>query len=172
MSLSFFQLKPDEAILFQTSPDRKWYAVAWKVVVGLVAISFFTFLVYVLFIAPTQGFLENYLPTQIALAVSQFLCLGLVPLLITLWVVDDVARIFTSELILTTRRIWVKGSPYSWSKPEETPLDNIRTMTFRKDAVFIRLASKRKVQVHMFSEGKQLVEAFTRFTGKENPTDQ
>jgi len=172
MNSSSFQLQPDEAILFQTSPDRKWYAVAWKVVVGLVAILFFTFLVDILFKAPAQGFLDNYLPDQIALALSQLLCLGLVPLLIAVWVADDVARIFTSELVLTTRRLWVKGSPYSWSKPEETPLDNIKSMTFRKDAIFVRLASTRKVQVHMFSEGKQLVEAYTRFTGKESPTDQ
>jgi len=64
---------------------------------------------------------------------------GIVPILITAWFAEDTARIFTSELILTSQRIWTKGSPYAWSSAQEIPLTNIKSISARRDAIFIHL---------------------------------
>jgi hypothetical protein len=81
------------------------------------------------------------------------------------WVVEDVACVVIGEFILTNQRIWVRGSPYAWSQ-SATPLDEIASLTWRRDAIFIRHKSSRKIQVHMFSEGKLFVKAYEQFTGK------
>ncbi len=39
-------------------------------------------------------------------------------------------------------------------------------MAWRRDALFIRQRSTRKVQVHMFGEGKKFAEAYKARTGK------
>jgi hypothetical protein len=87
------------------------------------------------------------------------------PLLGLAWVVEDLAKVFTGEFILTDRRIWIKGSPYAWSQGE-TPLDDIAAMAYRHDAVFVRQKSTRKLQVYMFPQGKSFVQAYEQLRGK------
>src|SRR5512135_3049612 len=55
MKIPDFQPQPDETILYQTRPNPRWYAIAWKILVGLVGILSVTVLVYALF----QGALEG-----------------------------------------------------------------------------------------------------------------
>jgi hypothetical protein len=39
-------------------------------------------------------------------------------------------------------------------------------MTPRRDALFIRLKSTKKIQVHVLPDGKQIAKAFAHFSGK------
>ena len=89
-----------------------------------------------------------------------------VPILITVWFAEDTARIFTGELILTSQRIWTKGSPYAWTSGCETRLTEIKSISARRDAVFIHLKNTKKVHVLVFPDGKLIVQAFVQFKGK------
>ena len=81
------------------------------------------------------------------------------------WVVEDIATTFFGEFILTNQRIWIQGSPYVWSHIE-IPLGDIASLIWRRDAIFLRQKSTRKVQVHMFSDGKLFVKAYEQLLGK------
>ena len=50
----------------------------------------------------------------------------------------------------------------------ETPLADIKSLSARRDAVFMHLKNTRKVEVLVFPNGKQIVQAYTQFHG-ENP---
>jgi hypothetical protein len=139
--------------------------VAWKIVSGLVGISLLTFVGFILFFEPARGLLAGILPAQAAAVSAQFLCLGIVPVLITAWAAEDMARTFTGEFILTDQRLWVRGSPYAWSQ-SEIPLEDIASMIYRRDAVFLRQKSTRKLQVHMFSGAKAFVKAYEKLSAK------
>jgi hypothetical protein len=76
-----------------------------------------------------------------------------------------VASIFIGEFILTDQHFWVRGSPYAWSQ-SATALEDIASLTWRRDAIFIRQKSARKIQVHMYSDGKLFVKAYEQFAGK------
>jgi hypothetical protein len=80
-------------------------------------------------------------------------------------VAEDLTCTFIGEFILTNQRIWVRGSPYAWSQ-SATPLEEIASLTWRRDAIFIKQKSTRKTQVHMISDGKLFVKAFEQFVGK------
>ncbi len=41
-------------------------------------------------------------------------------------------------------------------------------MSFRRDALFIHLRNTKKIQVHVFPDGKGIVKAFAQFTGKSD----
>ena len=165
MRLPSFEAQPGETVLYRTRPNRKWYAVVWKIFGGLLAIFLVTLVGFVLFAEPAAGLLAGLLSVQTAALIVQLLCLGVVPLLAAAWAVEDVARTFTGEFILTDRRLWVRGSPYAWSR-NETPLEDIAAMTCRRDAVFVRQKSTRKLQVHMFSGSKAFVKAYEELTAK------
>jgi hypothetical protein len=166
VKLPSFEAQPGETVLYQTRPNRRWYAVAWKIVGGLLAVFLVSLVGFVLFAEPAAGLLAGLLSAQTAALVVQLLCLGIVPLLAAAWTVEDVARTFTGEFILTDRRLWVRGSPYAWSQ-NETALEDIAAMTCRRDAVFVRQKSTRKLQVHMFSGSKAFVKAYEEFTSKK-----
>ena len=72
----------------------------------------------------------------------------------------------TVELVLTNQRVWTKGFPYAWNPGREIALSDIKSMSSRRDALFIYLKSTRKPQVHVLPDGKQIVSAFTQFTGR------
>jgi hypothetical protein len=165
MSIVLFQLQPGESILYRTTPSRKWYVIVWKIGIGITGIILFSFLIFALLADPTQGAIKSFLPAWAASLLVNFLYLVLVPLIATAWVANEVACIFIGEFILTDQRIWVRGSPYAWSQ-SSTPLDDISSLTWRRDAVFIKQKSTRKFQVHMFSEGKLFVKAYEQYSGK------
>jgi hypothetical protein len=164
--LPIFETQPGETVLYRTRPNRKWYAVGWKIAGGLLSVFLITLVGFALFAEPAAGLLARLLSVQTAALVVQLLCLGVVPLLVTAWVVEDVIRAYTGEFILTDRRLWVRGSPYAWSQ-NETALGDITAITCRRDAVFVRQKSTRKLQVHMFSGGKAFVKAYDKFLGEK-----
>jgi hypothetical protein len=166
MRLPSFEARSGETVLCQACPNRQWYAVAWKIVSGLVGISLLTLAGFILFSDPATGLLAGFLPAEVATGLSQFLCLGLFPLLVTAWAAEDVARTFTGEFILTDQRLWVRGSPYAWSQ-SEIPLEDIASMVYRRDAVFVRQRSTRKLQVHMFAGAKAFVKAYEKLSSQK-----
>ncbi len=165
MPIVEFQTQPGESILFRTSPNRKWYVIAWKIGSGMVGITILTFIIYSLLANPTEAAFNSFLPAWVASLLTNALYLGLVPLAATAWVVEDVVCAFIGQIILTDQRVWVRGSPYAWTLGETT-LDDIVSLTWRRDAIFIRQKSTRKIQVHMFPEGKLFVKAYEQFFGK------
>jgi alpha-glucosidase (family GH31 glycosyl hydrolase) len=80
-------------------------------------------------------------------------------------VAEDIASTYLGEFILTDQRVWVRGSPYAWNQ-SDTMLEDIASMTWRRDAIFMRTKSIRGLQVHMFPEGKQIVKTYAQLTGK------
>lgn len=162
-----FQLQPGETILYRTTPDHKWYALAWKIAIGIAGVALLTFILYGLLGAPTQNAVLAFLPIWLASLLTKILYLLLVPLAGVAWVITDLASSYTGVFILTDRRIWVRGSPYAWDQ-SETALEDIASMTWRRDTIFIRRKATRGVQVHMFPEGKQIVKTYQQWTGKKN----
>ena len=165
MEIIQFQPRSGESILFRTVPNNTWYIIAWKIGSGIIGITLITFILFSMFGTPTEGAFSSFLPNLAASLLSKILYLGLVPLAGVAWVAEGIASTFTGEFILTDQRIWVRGSPYAWSQSDIT-LEDILTMTWRRDAVFIRQKSSRKIQVHMFPESKKFVKAYEQFTGK------
>ena len=165
MAFSEFQLQPKEDLLYRTNPNRKWYVFVWKICSGIVGIIILTFIIFTLLANPTEGALISFLPVWAAHLLTNLLYLGLLPLATLTWVAEDVVCTYTGEFILTDQRIWVRGSPYSWSQ-SETPLENIASLTWRRDAIFIKQKSTNKLQVHMFPDGKLIVKAYDQFLGR------
>jgi hypothetical protein len=169
MTTDSFELHSGETFLYRAQPARKWYILAWKVGSGLFATAVFTLAAYAILTKPVEGLLANILPASTANTLTLVLCLGLVPLLALAWAAEDVAQAMVGEIILTSQRLWVKGSPYAWSQEQETQLDEIASMKFRRDALFLRLKSTHKLQVHMFPDGRQIVRVYEQFMGIEKP---
>jgi len=163
-----FQLQAGEAILYQTRPHRTWFLLGWKILSNLLGMALLIGLLYILLSGPSAALLGKILPAGTANLLSQILFLGILPLLGLAWVIEDTISTCTSKFVLTDRRMWVKGSPYAWSQGE-TPLDDVASVTFRREGIFVHQKSTRKVQVHMFPEGKLIVKAYEEFIGKEKP---
>ena len=157
-----FQLNPDESILYRSRPSHQWYMVAWRIGLGLLEAILFIFLSFISFTNIGKALLGTFLPLSIADGLSRLVFQGIVPVLIVVWFAEDIARIFTSEFILTNQRIWTKGSPYAWDRGHTIPLAEIKSMSARRDAIFIRLTSFKKIQVHTFPNGRQIVEAYLK----------
>jgi hypothetical protein len=163
-----FRPNNDESILYQSKPSRKWYALAWRIGLGLFEVAVFIFFSYTSFTNLTSSLLATFLPENAAIIISRIIFQAIAPLLVVAWFAEDTARIFSSELILTDQRIWTKGSPYAWSQAREMPLSDVKSMSSRRDALFIHLRSTRKIQVFVLSDGKQIDNIFKQFTGKAN----
>ena len=118
------QLQPGERICYRTHPNRKWYVIAWKVLIGAAGVFFFSILIMGLLAQSVVDLLSRFLPEATSFLITQILCLGLVPLLILAWVVEDIVQTFRGAFVLTDRRIWVRCSPYTWNR-SEIPLDDI-----------------------------------------------
>jgi hypothetical protein len=163
-----FQLNPDESILYRSSPSRKWYAVLWRIALGIFEVALFMLFSFTAFTSLAKGLLAIFLPADMADGVSRVLFQGMAPLLVIAWLVEDTVRIFKSELILTSQRIWTKGSPFAWTPDRETPLSEIRSMSAQRDTLFVHLKSTKKTQVHMFPDCKEIAKTFTQFTGRQD----
>lgn len=163
--LPSFELQPAENILYQTSGHLPAYTIVWKVFSGLITIAFLIVVSWFVLPGPVNGLLLKILPTAAASVVTQILCMGLVPLLVVAWVIQDTACTLIGKVVLTDKRLWVRGSPYAW-KVTETLLDDVDSLTYRRDAIFIRLKSSRKILVHVLVDGKLLAKAYKDYLGK------
>jgi hypothetical protein len=165
MPIAQFLPHPEEEILYRTTPNRKWYVYVWKIISSIVGITILIFILYSLLASRTESVLISYLPLRTTRALINILFLGLFPLIALAWAAEDIAATYIGEFILTNKRIWMHGSPYVWSQVE-TPLDDIASLTWRRDAIFLKQKSTRKIQVHMFSDGKLFAKAYEQFFGK------
>jgi len=163
--LPAFEISAGEKILYETLERRPWYSTAWKIAGAFITIVMLTVISWFLFSVWINGLLQNLLSPTTASVLTKVLCLGLVPLLVTAWAAEDVARLFTGKFVMTDQRLWVRGSPYAWNVTE-TPLNEIESLVFRRDALFIRLKSSRKLLVHMLPDGKLLAKVYKEFTTK------
>jgi hypothetical protein len=161
-----FSLNPDESILFRSRPARQWYMLAWRIGVGILEVVVFLLLTYISFTNIGKALLGTFLSINLADGLSRVIFQGIVPILIIAWFAEDTARIFTSELILTSQRLWTKGSPYAWTSAREIPLADIKSISTRRDAVFMHLNNSKKVHVLMFPNSKEIVQAYKQFMEK------
>jgi hypothetical protein len=161
-----FKQNPDEAILYQSQPITKWYRIIWKIAVSFFEVAVFILFSVTAFTALSRSFFGLFLPGNIADVISRILFQAIAPVLLTAWFAEDTAGTFTSRVVLTTRRIWFKGSPYSWTPGHEIPMEAIKSMYARRDALFISLRETKKLQVHTIQDGDLVVQAFKSFTGK------
>lgn len=162
MSIPAFVPDPGEKILFRTTQNTKWYLLATKTVTSILSLGVLLFVGYSFLAEPAERVLTSFLPVATSRGVINLVFLGLLPLIALAWVVQDLAASCIAEIILTDQRLWVKGSPYYWSQNQIVSKD-ITYMTWRRDAVFIRQKTSRRMQVHMFPQGKMLVEAYNQF---------
>ncbi len=123
MSVPPFHLNPGEAILYQTQPPDKWYRSAGRIVVSLLEVAVFILFSFTAFTALLGALLGTFLPAGIGDPASRIVFQGIVPLFLIAWFAEDTAQTFTSRLVLTSQRIWMKGSPYAWSQVLEIPLE-------------------------------------------------
>ncbi len=159
-----FQLNPDESILIHSRPSQQWFRLVWRIGIGILEVILFILLSFISFTSIGKTILATFLTPNFSDVVSRVLFQGICPIVIIAWFAEDTARIFTSELILTNQRFWTKGSPNAWNAGKEIPLSDIQSISTRRYAVIIRLKSTKKIQVHMFPNGKQIVEAYAQFT--------
>jgi hypothetical protein len=157
--LPTFEISAGEKVLYETLERRPWYSTAWKIAGDSITVVMLTVISWFLFSVWINGLLLNLLSPTLASILTKVICLGLLPLLVTAWAVEDVARIFTGKFVLTDQRLWVRGSPYAWNVTE-TQLHDIESLVFRRDALFIRLKSNRKLLVHMLPDRKLLAKVY------------
>jgi hypothetical protein len=165
MPLIEFDVQAGENIYYRAIPNRKWYVITWKIISGVTVIIIFTFIINSLLAGLTESALNHYLGAVFSGLLTKFLFLGVIPLGAATWVIEDLVCVYIGEFILTDQRIWTRGSPYAWSSGD-IPLDDISSLVWRRDAIFIRLKSSHKIQVHMFSEGKLFAKAYQDFVQK------
>ena len=161
-----FQLQAGETILYHSHSNHKWYTIAGKTLAGLVETGFITIILDAILASPAKNLLTGFLSEGTAGLLTNIVFWGLVPVLVITLVVEDIASTFTGEFILTDRRLWYKGSPYAW-KQGEIPQEDIAVMTFRRDAVFVRRTSNRKILIYLMPDGKLFVKAYEQFIGKK-----
>jgi hypothetical protein len=165
---TLFQPSPGETVLYRSSPYRKWYDLVWRIGLTFVEVALFMIFSFTALTNLANYLFSSFLPADPAEVLSRIICQGILPLLVAGWFVEDTARIFTSELVLTDQRVWTKGFPYAWNPGREMRLSDIKSMSSRRDALFIHLKSTRRTQVHVLPDGKEIVKAFTQFTGKSD----
>jgi hypothetical protein len=144
----------------------KWYILSGKIALGILEVAVFILFSITTFTSLTKGILATFLPVALADTVSRIIFQGIAPVLLIAWFIEDTARIFTSELILTSQRVITRGAPFAWTPERETLLSDIKSMSARRDALFIHLNSTKKTQVLVILDGKQIVQAFMQFTGR------
>ena len=160
------QFAPGESILYQGQTARKWYGIAWAITVGILEAAVVILLSITTFKSLGDLLLAKFLPPETAGRLSRIIFQDLLPVLVIAWFSEDTARVFMSQLTLTNQRLWLKGSPYAWSDWREIPLSAIRSMSFHRDALFIRLKDTKKLLVFITRDGKEIAAAFEKFTGK------
>jgi hypothetical protein len=154
--LSDFEIRPGETVLYRARTNRQWYRVVWKIISGLVIV-----LVANLVIFGIVSRWYEWLAIPILILTIMF-SLG--------YVIEDLVRFYTSDFALSDLRFWTRGHPYAWSPAQEILLDDIDSLVYRREAVFLRRKSNRKVLVYMVPDGKALAKAFKEWQGKNHQT--
>lgn len=165
MAYTEFESQLNETILYHAMPNRKWYVIGWKIISGAVIVIILTLIINSLLASLTDSALNYFLPAQYAELLTKFLYLGVIPLGAASWILEDIACTYFGEFILTEQRIWIRSSPYAWSQ-SDIQLEDISSITWRRDAVFIRLKSNHKIQVLTFPEGKLFVQAYKNYVSR------
>ncbi len=158
-------IHPGENILYHATPVKKWYVITWKIMSDAAIAIIFSFIIHSLLSGITESALVSVLSAVFAGILSKVLFLGLIPLGITAWAVEDIACTLIGEFIFTNHRIWIHGSPHAWSQ-SDTPLEDISSISWHRDAIFVRQKSTRKIQVHMFPESKLFADAYKQYIGR------
>jgi hypothetical protein len=166
MTPSPFQQNPGESILFRSQPSKTWYVLAGRIGIGILELIIFIFISITAFTNLLNFLLASLIPIPLADGISRILFQGIAPVLVAAWFVEDTFSIFISELVLTDQRLWTRGTPYAWTPAHDISLSDIKSMTLRRDAIFMRLTNSKKTQVLMTSDAKDLVKMFRQFTGK------
>jgi hypothetical protein len=161
-----FQPVPGESILYHSQLTRKWYDIAWRIGLAIFELAVFMLFSFTAFTSLANSLLATFLPVALADALSRIIFQDIVPILVIAWSIEDTARIFTSDLVLTNQRVWTKGYPYAWNPGREILISDIKFMSSHRDALFIHLKSSKKTQVHVVPDSKGIVKAFTQFTGR------
>ncbi len=107
-----FEIHPSETILFQATPSKKWYSIIWKIFSGVAIVIILTFVLYSLLAGLTGRVLNSFLPTLYSGFITKGLFLGVIPLVIIAWAIEDVVCSVIGELILNLTRFFrhkVKG---------------------------------------------------------------
>ena len=164
-----FQLKPGETILYRSIHSWKWYALTGRIGLEVLEVAIFMLISFTALTSLSVGLLGRFLPVSLADTLSRIIFQGIAPLVILAWLIEDITRIFTGALILTDQRVWTKGFPYAWIRSRETSLEDVKFMVSHRDALFIHLRSTKKPQVHILSDSKQIVKAYTQFSGRSGP---
>jgi hypothetical protein len=162
MPLIEFSAQPGENILYRTIPNRKWYVISWKIISGGIGATILTLILNSLLAGITSSALSRIIDLMFSRLLTNFLFLGVIPLFAAAWVIEDLVSTFIGDFVLTDQRIWIRGSPYAWSLII-TPLEDVSSLAWHRDAVFIRQRSTHKIQVHMFSEGKLFAKTYQDF---------
>lgn len=149
---SAFEIHPGETILYRARHDHHWYLVAWKVLSGLIIV-----LVADLIVVGLVASWSDWLRIPLIGAVLLF-SLG--------YVAEDILRLFIGDYVLTDQRFWTRAAPYAWSPTQDIPLDEIDSLSYRRDAIFLHRKGQRKLQVYLFPDGKLLAQAYKQATGK------
>jgi hypothetical protein len=158
---SSFTLNPDESILYRSGPaSKRWGFLVWKILGGLLAVGIFTLILIAASGGLVKDVLSSFLPDQIAVFLSQLFCLAIAPILIFAGFVEDVAQSMLCEVVLTEKRLWIKGSPYAWNPGRDIPLDDIHSLKYRRDAIFIRQISNQKLQVHNLPDSQLIAREY------------
>lgn len=159
MKLIEFVPMSGEKVIAELRPNRKWYIIVWRGFIGLVNITVITFLAYTFLATPLLNFFNGFLAESLSNILTSIIIFGLLPMVITAWVTDDLAKLFIGLFVLTDQRFWIRGSPSSWNH-SEIAIEDISSMAYRRDAIFLRQKSNRKIHVHMVSDGQVIVEAY------------
>lgn len=159
MELPDFSPQKDECVVYQLLPDQTWYLLAWKAIADLFVAAVLTAVAFAIFFSPLSNLLSTILPAQSAEFISLLISMVVIPLLLLTWAVEDIFRAYVGKLVLSDQRLWVRGTPYAWSF-REIPIEDISSMYFRHNAIFIRRKSTRKILVHMDSDGEELIQAY------------
>jgi hypothetical protein len=160
-----FEIHPGENILYHTVPMRKWYVITWKIISDVAIAIILSFIIHSLLAGIAESELTSVLPAIYAGVLTKIIFMGVIPLGIMAWAAEDVACTLIGEFILTNQRIWIHGSPYAWSHCD-IPLEDISSLSWHRDAIFVRQKSTRNIQVHMFLEGKLFADAYKLYIGR------
>jgi len=167
MGTTNLQLQGDEQIICQTYPPRAWYKVV-GITVGMLFICIMFLDVYIFAGTQALEFFGIFFPTGTAALLTQFLFLGIIPLILLFIWVNRIVQMFTTEAVLTNQRILIKGYPRFWSR-QEVKLDDVTEVTGRQGWVIITSKSQKGVRRTAFrSNVKEFIAAYNGFVEGNN----
>lgn len=167
MSAANLQLQGDEQIICKTHPPRVWHNAVGITVVMLFICSVFLD-VYIFVGTQAFEFFSILFPREIADLLTQFLFLGVIPLILLFIWVNHIVQMFTTEAVLTNQRILIRGYPRFWSR-QEIKLNDVAEVTGRQGWVIITSKSQKGITRMAFrSNVKEFIAAYNGFVEGNN----